>query len=84
MMFSEIQKTLGFSESDYKEDVKDLEKFLYCGRGGINSRTFHQIKYLYEEKMWFLAKTQLDYKCFDLMNFNQIVKKTLLDHIMDK
>lgn len=39
-------------------------------------------KFFFEERMWHLVKVQYDQQCFSMFNFNQIVKKTLLDKML--
>ena len=45
---------------------------------GTFTKTF---KYFFEEKIWQLARVQHDDTAFNLVNFNQIIKRTLLDRM---
>ena len=41
----------------------------------------NNFKFFFEERMWFIAKELYEKSAFNLINFNQIVKKTLLDRL---
>ena len=83
MFWNQIKKDI--VQGDDKEEEEEIKEIENLQPENYDIQVFKStFKYFFEERMWNMAKMQVDFELFNQTNFNQIVKKTLLERIRNQ
>lgn len=79
MMWTQITRQYQQDAEKRGETLDDMINPLIDSYGAYKNN----FKFFFEERMWYLAKEIYEKTAFNLVSFNQIVKKTLLQKLIE-